>query len=106
MTTATLSALEAQLMETPEYKALVANFQAQRDAVTAQVKANGYTFSDGTHLDYPALVLFCQTTLAVKADNSPKSVFEAVSEARAALGSLYPTKNKWKGLQALLDAVK
>ncbi|MFB1502186.1 hypothetical protein [Thiocapsa sp. N5-Cardenillas] len=102
MATKTLTAAQAAFLESADYKKFEANFQKAQEEATRSVKTNGYTFSDGSHLDFKGLVLFVQTTLGVKDGNSPASVWQGVSEARKALGTLMPAQNKWKGLQALL----
>lgn len=99
----TQTALTKAIAASPEYKALVLKFQKESETAARTVRTKGYTFSDGSHLDFTSLVVFVQSTLAVKSDTSPAVVFSTVEEARKALGTLMPAKNKWKGLQALLD---
>jgi len=68
-------------------------------AALASLQENGFTFSDGTAMDFLALVDFLQRTLAV-AETDPKAVWAGVLEARTALGDAFPAKNKWKTLEA------
>jgi hypothetical protein len=68
-------------------------------AALASLQVKGFTFSDGTAMDFLALVDFLQRTLALS-DTDPKAMWETVLEARTALGDAYPTKNKWKTLEA------
>ena len=86
--------------------------KASREAAQAEAKSialaeayaphlvDGYTFKDGTHMSFLPLVDFVQRTLAIKDTDFP-AVWEAVSEAREALGDAMPTESKWKGLEAL-----
>ena len=103
MATSTLTAAQAAFLESADYKKFEANFQKAQAEATRSVKTKGYTFSDGSHLDFKGLVLFVQTTLGVKDSNAPASVWSVVSEARKALGPLMPARNKFLGLKALLE---
>jgi hypothetical protein len=105
MATATLSPEQLAYLETPEFKKFAADFQKSQGAAIRNIKTKGYSFSDGSHLSYLELVVFVQSSLGLTADNSPAVVWDAVNAARKALGTLMPAKNKWRGLQALVDEV-
>lgn len=87
----------------PAVEAEIARRQELALSALDTLKAEGYTFSDGTHYDFNDLVGFIQRTLAVKETDIP-AVWNAVVEARGALGDAYPKNHAWKTLESYKTA--
>lgn len=87
----------------PAVEAEITRRQAEALSALDTIKAEGFTFSDGTHLSFIELVDFIQRTLAVK-DTDIASVWSVVSEARSALGGAYPKNHAWKTLESYKTA--
>jgi hypothetical protein len=101
-------AVKEELSRREENKDALRLEASREAAITAGYPslADGFTFSDGTTMDFLSLVDFVQRTLAV-CDTDPKAVWESTLEARTALGD-YKVEglSKWKSLNALKGATE
>jgi hypothetical protein len=101
-------AVKEELARREEGKEALRVEASREAAITAGYPslADGFTFSDGTTMDFLALVDFVQRTLAIS-DTDPKAVWESTLEARTALGN-YQVEGlgKFKSLNVLKGAAK